>query len=536
MLAVSVGCAHCGGEGGCRLRPADVEPADNVRYFSQNRRHQCVRHSSRQNRHVCQLFDRSDFAALYWSCLQRWSTGWHSPRHAARSREKFACEVTAHAQLVYVLARSISRSRELDPIRFLHSADIHLDSPLRGLAGQQGTAAERIRTATRDAFENLVDLAIDQELSFVVIAGDLYDGDWRAFQTGLFFVSQMGRLNAAGIPVFLAYGNHDAESQITRRLMLPENVKVFPSNKPDTFLLDDLSVALHGQSFGKRDITDNLALAYPEPVSGYFNIGVLHTALGGREGHENYAPCSVADLTNKGYDYWALGHVHAREVVHEHPHVAFSGNLQGRHIRETGSKGALVVTVEDREVANVSPLDVDLVRWMVLEVPLDHARSFHDAVTQVCNALERAVANESNGRMLACRIELSGRTSIHEQLMAAEDELLAEARAGALALGDELAWVEKVVVKTQPQIDPQTLAAREDAIGEMQRLFKEAIVDGDLLQQIEDDVGKMARALPVEVRTAATNSVLKAAVESEFATVIEGVWPYLIARLVAEDH
>ena len=207
--------------------------------------------------------------------------------------------------------------------RFIHTADIHLDSPLIGLAGQEGSAAERIRTATREAFENLVGLALHEEVAFVIIAGDLYDGDWRDYQTGLFFVRQMGGLAAAGVPVFLLYGNHDAESQITRRLILPANVKAFSGRKPETFQLEELRVALHGQSFRQRDIADNLVPAYPEPIAGMFNIGVLHTGLGGMGGHANYAPCALDDLVNKGYDYWALGHVHQAAILHERPHVIF---------------------------------------------------------------------------------------------------------------------------------------------------------------------------------------------------------------------
>ena len=188
--------------------------------------------------------------------------------------------------------------------RFIHTADIHLDSPLKGLAGQEGSAADRVRTATREAFESLVGLALQEEVAFVIIAGDLYDGDWRDYQTGLFFIGQMGRLAAAEVPVFLLYGNHDAESQITRRLALPENVKRFSAGKPETFELKNLGVALHGQSFRQRDIADNLVPAYPEPIAGVFNIGVLHTGLGGMGGHANYAPCTLDDLVNKGYDYW----------------------------------------------------------------------------------------------------------------------------------------------------------------------------------------------------------------------------------------
>ncbi len=165
--------------------------------------------------------------------------------------------------------------------RFIHTADIHLDSPLKGLAGYDGPAVECIRTATRQAFDNLISEATDQKVDFVVIAGDLYDGDWRDYQNGLFFARQMGRLAKANIPAFVLYGNHDAVSQITRRLTMPEGVNVFSARKPETFMLKELDVELHGQSFWQRDVTDNLAAAYLEPVDGVFNIGVLHAGMGG---------------------------------------------------------------------------------------------------------------------------------------------------------------------------------------------------------------------------------------------------------------
>jgi DNA repair protein SbcD/Mre11 len=187
----------------------------------------------------------------------------------------------------------------MNTFRFIHTGDIHLDSPLKGLSGQEGGAAERIRTATRAAFSNLIDSAIEEEVAFVIIAGDLYDGDWRDYQTGLFFVKEMGRLGKANIPSFLVYGNHDAENQITKRLTLPDNVRVFPSKKAATIRLDRYGVALHGQSFKLRAVTENLVPEYPTPVKDSFNIGILHTGLGGMHGHPNYAPCSLGDLVNK---------------------------------------------------------------------------------------------------------------------------------------------------------------------------------------------------------------------------------------------
>lgn len=418
--------------------------------------------------------------------------------------------------------------------QFLHAADIHLDSPLTGLASTEGGVAERIRTAPRAAFEALVERAIVDQVDFLVIAGDLYDGAWRDYKTGLFFAEQMGRLNQAGIPVFLLHGNHDAESQITRPLALPDNVHVFRTAKAHTLQPSKLNVVLHGQSFRDKAVTDNLVPGYPAPVDGAFNIGVLHTALGGMGDHANYAPCSLPELVAKGYDYWALGHVHQGQVLNERPHVVFPGNLQGRHVRETGPKGACLVTVEAGEVVEVAALALDVVRWAVLDVDVAAAGSTVDVVDLMQEALVQEVA-EADGRLLSARIVLQGRTELHSQLVTDVETLTADARASALGLGDEVAWVERVTVRTKPVADTAALAARADALGDLQRMLKEAVVDEELLEQLKADVGELIGKLPHRLRDGCEDEVLDAAVAGDYAALIELVTPYLNARLMAED-
>jgi exonuclease SbcD len=416
--------------------------------------------------------------------------------------------------------------------RFIHTGDVHIDSPLKGVAGQEGAAAERIRTATRSAFFNLIDYAIEEEVSFVVIAGDLYDGDWRDYRTGLFFVGEMGRLARAGIPVFLLYGNHDADNQITKRLTLPDNVRVFSHKKPQTFEIDQLRVALHGQSFRQRNITDNLVRAYPAPSAGCFNIGVLHTGLGGMGGHANYAPCAIEDLTNKGYDYWALAHVHQAAILHERPHVVFCGNLQGRHIRECGAKGASLITVEDGQVAEISPLHVDCVRWIHLPVPVGKCSAAADAIDLVREAIGAAVAREAQGRLLVCRVELTGQTRLHGDFLASTDHLLAEARAAALGLGEEVAWIERLVVATA---GPETTASRKDAMGELQRMMEIAAGDSELQAQLASDLGDLVRKLPHDIRAHSEDAILEAAIEGNIASLITHAGAFLSARLAGKE-
>ncbi|MHB1213103.1 MAG: metallophosphoesterase family protein, partial [Candidatus Nanopelagicales bacterium] len=229
-----------------------------------------------------------------------------------------------------------------DKVRVVHAADIHLDSPLHGLGRlSDEDLANRLRLATRGAFDNLVDHCLHTKPDALVLAGDLYDGDWRDYSTGVYFTTRMRDLADAGIPVVLVQGNHDAESVISRSLTLPPNVTRLRTDEPETHVLDDAGLAFHGQGFATKAVTANLAVAYPNPIPGLVHVGVLHTSVQGYENHDPYAPCTVADLTGKGYEYFALGHVHARQqLATGRTAVAFSGNLQGRHPRETGPKGA----------------------------------------------------------------------------------------------------------------------------------------------------------------------------------------------------
>ena len=264
--------------------------------------------------------------------------------------------------------RSLALENTMTSFRFFHAADIHLDSPLTGLAGIEGRVAERIRSAPRAAFEALVDRATQDQVDFLVIAGDLYDGTWRDYKTGLFFAEQMGRLNQAGIPVFVLHGNHDAESQITRPLALPDNVRVFGTRKAQTFPARQAKCCSARPQFSRESRDRKSGPGLSSTGGRRFQHGVLHTALGGMGNHANYAPCSLPELVAKGYDYWALGHVHQGQVLNERPHVVFPGNLQGRHVREAGPKGACLVTVDVGPVVEVEALMFDVVRWAVLDV------------------------------------------------------------------------------------------------------------------------------------------------------------------------
>ncbi|XYD08406.1 DNA repair exonuclease [Methylobacterium sp. NMS12] len=270
---------------------------------------------------------------------------------------------------------------------FIHAADLHLGSPLSGLAARDADLARRLASASRQAFEDLVSQAIERSVAFVVVAGDVYDGDWADTTIGLFFARQVARLDRAGIPTILVRGNHDAESVITRSITLPGSVHVFPTARAGTLRLDALRVAVHGRSFQGRAVEENLSLTYPAAVPGWFNLGVLHTSCTGHAAHETYAPCSVADLAARGYEYWALGHIHEYAELSRDPWIVFPGNLQGRSVRECGEKGAVVVDVADGRVAGVSRLPLDRARFERVTVDLAAVADARGAVEAVEAAL-----------------------------------------------------------------------------------------------------------------------------------------------------
>lgn len=343
--------------------------------------------------------------------------------------------------------RTRYRYSEVEKVfKFVHCADLHLDSPLRGLSALSDAPAEEIRTATRKALQNLVDLCIAEGVAFVVIAGDVYDGDWEDYTTGLFFSRTMARLRDHGIQVFLIRGNHDAASQISRRLTLPDNVKEFRTDMPETVKLDDLGVAIHGQSFASRAVTENLAANYPPPEPWMFNIGILHTAAEGQEGHEPYAPCRVEELVQKGYQYWALGHIHKRQVLHSDPYIIFPGNIQGRHVREEGEKGCTLVTVDGLAVT-VEHRNLDVLRWFTCHVDLSGAETVEDFSTLVQGAIAE-IADEHSLYRLALRVVCHGQTALHGDILDDPERYVNEVENAASVVGGDHIWIEKVKFET----------------------------------------------------------------------------------------
>ena len=400
-------------------------------------------------------------------------------------------------------------------IRFLHAADIHLDSPLRGLEADPGAPAEVIRGATRRALGRLVDLALDEDVALLLIAGDIYDGDWPDYGTGLFFAAQMARLTRAGRRVIVARGNHDAQNRITKTLRLPEGVRVLDHRRPETVELAELGLAVHGQSFAEQAVKENLARGYPAALAGRLNIGVLHTCFEQTGGvHERYAPCSRADLVERGYDYWALGHVHARQEWRE-PWIVFPGNLQGRHINETGEKGATLVSVDEGRIVAVEKRVVDDFRWARVSADFSGCVTREQAMERVQAALQGAL-DAAGGRGLAARVTLEGATALHGGLETAD--LRAEVLNEARQLTPNL-WIEGVELRTRP-LGP-SLDGRGDALGLLARRIEAlaATAPDDLLG---DWAEQMDKKLPPNTLPDDRKAILARARDLLLARLAEG--------------
>ncbi|MGY8767988.1 MAG: metallophosphoesterase family protein [Pirellulales bacterium] len=353
--------------------------------------------------------------------------------------------------------------------QFIHTADLHIDSPLRGLAANDLEVHTRLQAATRSAFENVVNIAIEQQVAFVLIAGDLFDGSWRDMKTGQWTAAQFRRLQRESINVYYIRGNHDAESIVRKTISWPDNVCELSVKKPETQIIEEYKVAIHGQGFKERELLDDIAANYPEAVKGYFNVAMLHTSLTGCEGHDKYAPTSVEVLKSKGYDYWALGHIHIRSEtpICEDPYIAYSGNTQGRQIKEKGAKGCNVITVENGSITAVDFHETDLLRWHELTIELAEEDHFDSALDKTRRELTRA-HSLSNGRFSAVRLVYQGRCQAHRQLgdSLMRSDILLRLHELAASIDEDL-WIEKIKIETKPVLSLEQRRQSSDMLGQL---------------------------------------------------------------------
>ncbi len=418
-------------------------------------------------------------------------------------------------------------------MKFIHTADIHLDSPLTGLQDYEGAPVEEIRGAARRAFENLIETAVKEEVDFILISGDLYDGDWQDYNTGLYFSKQMSKLREQGIRAFIIHGNHDAASRITKTLKLPDNVKTFSYKNVETEIIEELKVAVHGRSYPVPAVTDDLSIDYPDAVQGYFNIGLLHTCMDGQKEHDPYAPCKAENLINKNYDYWALGHVHKFEEVNKDPRIVFPGNLQGRHIREGGRKGFVLVEVTDGRIESAIREYACVLIWETCRVDASGCKTPEDIIDRLNIELNRIIA-VNPGIFHAVRVEITGKCKAHTELISDSQGWINQIRADSTDLSGGNIWVEKVKIKTGPELDISKTLERDDAVGDLMRAIRDIDTDSPVVDNILNELKDLLQKLPSEIKS--TGSTLDLNNPDTVSDIIEEVRNILISRLQSGEE
>jgi DNA repair exonuclease SbcCD nuclease subunit len=383
------------------------------------------------------------------------------------------------------------------PYRFVHAADIHLDSPLRSLALRDTELADLIGNATRRAFANLVELCLNEQVDALLLAGDLYDGEQTSMKTARFLAAQIRRLHEAGIQGFIIRGNHDALSRITKELTFPDTVKVF-GGRADVVQVEcpGVAIAVHGLSFAQPRAPDSLLPRYRPPLPGIVNIALMHTSLDGAPGHDDYAPCKAAELHAAGFDYWALGHIHKRSIPEGRCKVVMPGMPQGRDIGESGPKSVTLVTVADDRSITIEERLTSVAQFEAVPVNLTGIEDWRDMLDRITTDLQRTRENVASEHLVA-RLQLTGRTPLAWRIRGDRDLLWNEAVNQASGIGKT--WIEKIDIACQV---PDTGSPAElDPVAELQRLVAQDVVPSAAYQAEIAAVAKDLRAqLPPECR------------------------------------
>jgi DNA repair exonuclease SbcCD nuclease subunit len=351
--------------------------------------------------------------------------------------------------------------------RFVHAADLHLDSPFVGLRNYQEKLARELTEATFTGLQRIVDLCLENAAEFLLLAGDLFDGPGRSLRAQLRLRQELERLAGAGIETFIVHGNHDHLGGKSVTLTWPTGVHVFPAGQVEMAEVRRRGATLariYGLSHAGPEEPENLARKFPAADRGPLAIGLLHANLDGNAEHENYAPCAMADLTSTGYDYWALGHIHRPGIRREaQPTVVYAGNPQGRHLKEAGPRGCYLVEVDGHQARpRFHPTGV--IGWEEAVQDVSALENIDQVIETLEQTLEeRRPASPQQGLIL--RLSLQGRGPTHRelQLPGTVDEILEQLR----EIGqnrEPWVWVERLDAATAPAWDLAALSQGTDLV------------------------------------------------------------------------
>jgi len=384
----------------------------------------------------------------------------------------------------------------MSAVRFIHTADLHLDTPFRGLSVMNPELARRLKDATFISFRRITDLCIARNVDFLIITGDVFDSENKSLAAQLKFSSEMKRLSENGIPTYIACGNHDPYDTWLGALNLPENVHRFSTGKCEHLVFEKKGKVLadiHGISYREASVKENLARKFslpatPAPVS----VAVLHGTVGLSGPHAEYAPFTLDDITGKGFDYWALGHIHKSRVLRQSdPAVVYPGNPQGRDFGETGLKGCYVVDIQKDHEPKIEFIPTQAIRLENISIDLTGVTRIEELENKITDAIE-SFNDTGNESSLIIRILLTGRTALHKQLIRKEEiqQLLEHFNEGQ-PVQDRFTWTDSIIAGTRPDIDIETIREGAGFPSEILKTFEACSKDTeklkDLIMALEDE-------------------------------------------------
>lgn len=386
----------------------------------------------------------------------------------------------------------------MKPFNFVHTADLHLDSPFKGISEVSKEISLELTEATFNAFNKIIDLCIEKQVDFLLIVGDIYDGADRSLRAQLRFRDDLERLSKAGINAYIVHGNHDPLDGWSANLNWPNNVHIFSGKSVEQVSVekDGQEIAqIYGMSFQKREITENLARLFPsrpQSQKASFTIGMLHCNVGTDTGHEPYAPCTLQDLRTQNFDYWALGHIHKKTIINDsNPVVIYPGNPQGLHPKETGSRGCFIVNVDKTGKPTFEFIELDSLRWFVKELSIESLRTEQELISKIQSLIEE-IREEAKGRSSICRIILTGRGALHSFIArkGVLDDLVKDLRENEE--GEKtFVWIESIEDNTNPEIDRKSMLERKDFIGDLIRLFAECSNDENKIAELKESLNSL---------------------------------------------
>jgi len=376
-------------------------------------------------------------------------------------------------------------------VRFVHAADLHLDAPFVGLREADEEVSARLREATFRAYDRVIDLCLKERVDFAVFAGDVFNSQDRSLRAQVRFLGGLSRLAQNGIPALVAHGNHDPLSGWSPALEWPGLAHRFADQVESVPIVQQAETVcrVHGVSFPRRDVLVNLARSFRrEAGDAPLAVGVLHTSVGTHPEHAPYAPCSVDDLRAAGFDYWALGHIHARqEVRRADPCVVYSGNTQGLNPNEPGVRGCYVVTLEQHAEPRVEFRPTSVVEWRrgvlsIADLPDEQA------LIGAAERLIESVAADTQAELILLRLRLEGMGGLHGRIT--PQDLTATLRDFGRAAPTTV-WVESLELETRPPLDLEGLAEGDDFVGEFLRLANQAAADEEMLAELRGELAPL---------------------------------------------